>query len=302
MSVLIGTPRVSVVIPTYNRAADLRRCLRSLAAQTMKDFEVIVCDDGSTDDSAVVVSEFGDRLDVTYDWAENWGGPARPRNRGIAMARGEFIAFLDSDDWWSPEKLARSLPPLEAGADVVYHDLYRVHDATRGAGRQRVRSWSVQPPVYRNLVEMGNAIPLSSAVARTTLLRRAGGMPEERELIAMEDYECWLTVAGLTERFVRIPGSFGCYWEGGGNTSSDARTLRLLEVFVQRRARRTEWQVAPAWLAYTRARIHYRARNFDAARDELATIGARRAPWSIRLKALATRVAMWLPSEMVRSA
>ena len=295
MTVTVGAPRVSVVIPTHNRAADLRRCLGSLCAQTVQDFEVLVCDDGSTDDSADVVAEFRDALDVTYDWAENWGGAARPRNRGLALARAPFVAFLDSDDWWSPAKLERSLTALDAGADVVYHDLYRVDDVARRSGLPRVRSWSLRRPVFRDLVETGNAIPLSSAVVRASLLRSAGGMPEAREIIAMEDYECWLNLAGLTERFIRIPGILGYYWAGGGNISSDARTLRLLQVFEERQRHRPDWRGAPAWITYTRARIHFRARKYRAAREELAMLAKQRVPWSIRLKALATRVGMWLP-------
>lgn len=86
---LIG-PRVSVIIPTYNRAADLKRCLDSLTYQTYKDFEVLVCDDGSTDNSEQVIKAFSDQLNITYFWRENFGGPARPRNLGLQYATGNF--------------------------------------------------------------------------------------------------------------------------------------------------------------------------------------------------------------------
>lgn len=298
MTVTDGTPRVSVVIPTHNRAADLRRCLHSLRAQSVPDFEVLVCDDGSTDGSADVVAEFRDLLRVSYHWAENWGGAARPRNRGIALASAPYVAFLDSDDWWTPDKLERSLEALDAGADVVYHDLYRVDDAQRVARpRGRVRSWALRPPVFDSLMDTGNAIPLSSAVVRTAVLRRAGGMPEDRALIAMEDYACWFQLARLSERFVRVRGTLGYYWAGGGNISSDARTLTLLDVFEEHHREHPAWRGTPAWIAYTRARIHFRAHRYDAAREQLAALGQRQVPWSIRLKALATHVAMFWPHE-----
>src|SRR5690242_1512065 len=86
-------PRVSVVIPTYNRAREMRRCLDSLVSQSFRDFEVLVCDDGSTDETATVAAAFETRLQLAYHWAENFGGPARPRNIGLHRARGIYVAF-----------------------------------------------------------------------------------------------------------------------------------------------------------------------------------------------------------------
>ena len=97
--------------PTYNRASELRRCLNSLVIQSFQEFEVLVCDDGSTDNSSRVANSFSDILDVHYHYESNFGGPARPRNVGIKLARSPYIAFLDSDDWWTKDKLAHSFGP-----------------------------------------------------------------------------------------------------------------------------------------------------------------------------------------------
>ena len=213
-------PRVSVVIPNYNRAGDLQRCLDSLVAQTFDDFEVLICDDGSTDNSAEVAAGFSDRLDLTYETAENFGGPARPRNRGIARARAPFVAFLDSDDWWSPEKLANSVPILEAGADVVYHDLYIVRSPLQQVFDAKVESSQPRVPMFRSLLCTGISIPNSSVVVRKSLLEQIGGVCEERNLISVEDYDTWVSIARLTERFVRLEACDGYYWLGGGNISA----------------------------------------------------------------------------------
>jgi glycosyltransferase involved in cell wall biosynthesis len=226
-------PRVSVIVPTYNRARDIGRCLESLAHQTVTDFEVIVCDDGSTDGTAAVVSAYGGRLALRYHWSENFGGPARPRNIGLQLARAHYVAFLDSDDWWKSDKLERSLRRLDAGADVVYHDLHRVRSLPARLQWRRVRSRRLRAPVHDDLLQHGNALPNSSVVVRRELMRRIGGFSEERSLIAWEDYDAWLRLARLTERFERLSAPLGYYWAGGNNISSPRRLIANLERFQE---------------------------------------------------------------------
>ncbi len=224
-------PRVSVIVPTYNRARDVGRCLESLANQTVADFEVIVCDDGSTDGTGEVVATYRERLALTFHWSENFGGPARPRNIGLQLARGDYVAFLDSDDWWKPDKLERSVQRLDAGADVVYHDLYRVRSLQSRLHWRRKRSRRLSAPVFDDLLQHGNALPNSSVVVRHELMRRVGGFSEDRSLIAWEDYDAWLRLARLTERFERLGTPLGYYWDGGNNISSPRRLIANLERF-----------------------------------------------------------------------
>ncbi|MGB9592367.1 MAG: glycosyltransferase family 2 protein, partial [Candidatus Kryptoniota bacterium] len=101
---------MSVIIPTYNRADLLPRAIRSVLAQTFTDFELIVVDDGSIDNTREVVDKFT-HLDarVKYIWEPNSGRPAVPKNKGIENASGEYIAFLDHDDEWLPAKLEKQL-------------------------------------------------------------------------------------------------------------------------------------------------------------------------------------------------
>jgi len=99
-------PEVSVVIPAYNAGRTISAALASVFAQTYRDFEVIVVNDGSTDDTAQRLEEWSGRL-VTI--CQRNGGPGRARNEGIARARGRLIAFLDADDIWLPRKLERQV-------------------------------------------------------------------------------------------------------------------------------------------------------------------------------------------------
>jgi glycosyltransferase involved in cell wall biosynthesis len=98
-------PCVSVIIPTYNRAALVAEAVASVLAQTWRDFEVLVVDDGSTDHTATALAPFAGQVRVVR--RPSRGGVSAARNRGIAAARGQWLAFLDSDDLWLPEKLSR---------------------------------------------------------------------------------------------------------------------------------------------------------------------------------------------------
>jgi glycosyltransferase involved in cell wall biosynthesis len=114
-------PAVSVVLPTYNRAHFLPQAFDSLRAQTWGDWELIVVDDGSRDDSAAVVERLAPGLirPVRYILREN-GGPAAARNTGIDLARGKYLAFFDSDDCWLPHHLAASVAALESAPEVEW--------------------------------------------------------------------------------------------------------------------------------------------------------------------------------------
>jgi len=122
------TPAVSVIIPTYNRAHLLGRSIHSVLGQTYKDFELIVVDDGSTDNTEEVMSNFSDDR-IRYIRRMKNEGASVARNTGIEIARGEYIAFQDSDDEWLPEKLEKQVTILEKAppeVGVVYTGLHRL--------------------------------------------------------------------------------------------------------------------------------------------------------------------------------
>jgi glycosyltransferase involved in cell wall biosynthesis len=109
-------PRVSVVIPTYNRAACIKDAIESVLAQTFHDYEIIIVDDGSRDDTRQTIEGYGSRVQYIY---QNNAGVSAARNKGISEARGEWVAFLDSDDEWLPMKLSRQMECLAKFPDVI---------------------------------------------------------------------------------------------------------------------------------------------------------------------------------------
>jgi glycosyltransferase involved in cell wall biosynthesis len=215
---LEGGPRplFSVIIPTYNRKEKLLRALESLECQTFRDFEVLVCDDGSTDGTQEMVANFADRMPLRYFWEENFGGPARPRNIGIREARGAWICFLDADDWWYPAKLQTVAQQLDS-ADFICHDCHIVTPS----GRRRFTRKSRKPrsPLFVDFMTRGCRIITSSVSVRREIIDKAGFFTEEREFIAIEDTDLWIRISRITERFLYLPERLGAYWEDGSNIS-----------------------------------------------------------------------------------
>lgn len=222
----------SVVIPTFNRGDRLVVALDSLVAQTYKNFEVLVCDDGSTDCTRDVVEGYKKLLDLTYIWKENWGGPARPRNCGIKASKGEWICFLDSDDWWYPEKLEKCLIHL-ADNNLIYHDL-DVYSAKQKRPERTLGSWTVKNEVFNDLMIRGNAINNSSVVVKKELLLRVNCFSEEKELKFVEDYDCWLKISLIDNKFYFIPNSLGGYWMGDNASSASIRTIESMKYVYEK--------------------------------------------------------------------
>ncbi|MDD5691365.1 MAG: glycosyltransferase [Candidatus Omnitrophica bacterium] len=220
----------SIIIPTYNRAEKLNRALASLKKQTCRDFEVIVCDDGSTDHTEAVVERFSESLPVLYVRGENFGGPARPRNNGLRLAKGEWICFLDDDDWWYPQKLEIARKATD-NADLIYHDL-DIH-TPRGKSLRKEKGRRLVPPIFADLMARENCIKNSSACIRKTLAMQVGSFNEDKRIVGVEDYDFWLRASRVTCKFLYIPKSLGIYWKDKENLSVDLAKYidRINEVY-----------------------------------------------------------------------
>jgi glycosyltransferase involved in cell wall biosynthesis len=200
----------------------LLRALKSLAAQTFRDFEVIVCDDGSTEDVFSVVDSFKGTLRAAYTRIDNSGGPARPRNLAARMAKSDWISFLDSDDWWDSDRMEAVAEALGDDVDLLYHPLRFVAKRGRPARRGlfRVVGFPMRGEPLRHMALFGNPIPNSAAVVRRSLLERIGGICEDPRLVAYEDYDTWLRLIEIGARVRFLNRTLGSYWIGDDSISA----------------------------------------------------------------------------------
>lgn len=212
-------PRVSVVIPAYRAAAFIEKTLATVAAQTFKDLEVVVVDDGSPDDTQAVVERFLAASGLAGTCLRQPNKKiAAARNHGLDHARGEFIAFLDHDDLWRPEKLAVVMSEFDRrpDTDLVHHPCRIVDPAGLALGL--THNGFPGPDLYRSLLFSGNALCPSAVTVRAAKVREVGRFREDPAFDTTEDYDLWLRLARVA-RFRFIPDVLGDYLMAGGGAS-----------------------------------------------------------------------------------
>ena len=186
-------PKVSVIIPTYNRARLMKRAIRSVLNQMYQDFEIIIVDDASTDNTKEVVESFNAER-IKYIRHEINEGEAAARNTGIKSASGKFIASHDSDDEWLPEKLGRQVRTLENSppkVGVVYTGFWRI----KGDGKTYFPPSGItkkEGDIHRELLK-GNFVGTPTTLVKRECFERAG-MFDER-LHHLVDWEMWIRIS-----------------------------------------------------------------------------------------------------------
>jgi glycosyltransferase involved in cell wall biosynthesis len=192
---------VSVIIPTWNRADCVVNAIESALAQTYRNIEVLVCDDGSNDHTKEIVSALPDRR-IRWIPGEHSECPAIPKNRGIRHSKGEWLAFLDSDDTWRPRKLELQFEAISRyNTTAACTNAWRIQK--KGHNSETFIFWN-RPRVQFNDILAGNIIINSSVLLQKKLIARVSGFPENKELIAIEDYALWLRILTITDfAFVR---------------------------------------------------------------------------------------------------
>jgi GT2 family glycosyltransferase len=187
-------PLVSVIIPAFNVAAWIGETIQSVLRQSYRPIEVIVVDDGSTDDTALVAGKFGNAL--TYLRQPN-AGVGAARNTGFKASRGDLIAFVDADDLWLPGKLEEQVALLKSKPEFgwVYTDAFIV-DHTAGKVLDRVgRTHSLPDGDIAGSLLLNNFIACPTPLIRRSLLARVGGFDERRSLTVAADWLMWLRLA-----------------------------------------------------------------------------------------------------------
>ena len=275
---------VSVVIATYNMGRYLPQAVQSVLAQSYANVDLQIVDDGSTDDTPAILRRWDGHPRVRL-YSQANAGKARAMNQGVALSGGSFIAFLDADDVWLPEKLSRQMPLFAARSEVgvVYSDYERMDGA--GAplpkGPTHLHRGRVSGPL---LIE--NFVPYSTGVVRRECFERIGGFDETIRMGL--DYDLWLRLSAHCQ-FDFIPAPTARYRIWAGQMSKDYRQryksgIRIMQNFLARNPGTVEQAVVRSAWAHTYTGrgnvLLWREKDRRAAlRDYLRALSFRPAYW-----------------------
>ena len=218
-------PFFSIILPTYNQADFLKVCLKSVFDQSYKNWELLIIDNNSTDNTQKIIKQYKNKKIRVYK-IKNYGILAKSRNLGIKKSKSEWICFLDSDDKWYPDKLKEIKKRIDKKeGDLFYHDL--VFENKKFIFKKKIsdKSKTVTKPILKYFAKNGNGIGQSSAVVKKELFKKINYISENKGKYSWEDFDTWIKISKKTEKFVRIPKILGSIWIGPENISNLDRQI-----------------------------------------------------------------------------
>ncbi len=221
---MIEKPLVSIILPTYNRALQLKKAIDSVFMQSYENWELLIIDNFSEDNSLDVINTF-DQSKVSVLQIKNNGIIGKSRNVGITNAKGKYIAFLDSDDLWESCKLEKTIEILiREKVDFIYHNcLIKKKNSSKPSRCRKLNN-----NAYDDLILNGNTIVTSSVVLSKNIFKNLK-FSEENNFIGWEDYDLWIKIAMKNYKFRFIPEILGSYNVGNDNFDNPKRVLHNIE-------------------------------------------------------------------------
>jgi glycosyltransferase involved in cell wall biosynthesis len=275
---------VSVVIPAYNCADFVGAAIESVLTQTHPALEIIAINDGSTDGTEGVLKSFGTRVRAL---SQPNRGMSAARNRGCELANGEWVAFLDADDTWLPEKLEKQ---LRAGEDpevgLVYTNRYNIGAKGDLPDVQSEIEPMCSGDVFLHLLTIGNNITASSVLVRRSIVRDFGGF--EQSIRGTEDWDLWIRIAA-TWKIAACPEPLVCYRFHGGMISGDpTRMVSARDRVIERALASERGQQLPSRVRRRIIATTARANAVNAAKSGHSRIALSQFAKSLRVNPLSS--------------
>jgi len=226
-------PKVSVIIPTYNRSALLRRTVQSVLNQTFTDYEIVIVNNSSTDDTRKMIESLNDQRIKVYD-TQNGGIIASSRNMGIKNSQGDYISFLDDDDLWTPDKLEKQAAYLDKNPQffLVYSPVWTIDENDVKKEFLAIKRHPREGDLFEELVR-GNYIPQLTVMIRRVVAEKIGVFNTEPEYRSIEDYDYWLRIASRYKiGYINEP--LGLYRVHSGGVSKSVNESLLNQMVLKK--------------------------------------------------------------------
>ena len=234
-------------MPSYNHGHYIDKAIKSVINQSYSNWELIIIDNSSTDDTRNVVSQIKDERIIFLEVC-NDGIVANSRNIGIDKAKGEWLAFLDADDIWYKNKLEECSLNFNDGVNLLYHNMDIIWEAKKIRMRRMTNSLKPTQLIWKSLILNGNFIVNSSVVVRKSLVLQSGKLDENKNLIAVEDYDLWIKIGYLFSGFRLIKTALGQYREHANSLSKRDMSVPHIKVCYKYFKKLNENEIAKAKL------------------------------------------------------
>ncbi len=205
--------KFSVIMPVYCGAITVRKAIESVLAQTYENFELILINDMSSDNSMQILNEFKPHPKVTVLASSTNNGIGATRNAGIQVATGDYISFLDQDDIWYHDKLdSDALTFMDSKADIICHSLFVVNEIKHTGAKRMPRKWEMwEDDMFRQLLFYRNELSISAASIKREVVDKIGNFTIDTTLAYVEDYDYWLRAAQQKLKFQYTKSLVGEY-------------------------------------------------------------------------------------------
>lgn len=221
-------PDVSVIIPSYNYGHLIKRCIDSILSQTYENFEIIIVDNYSSDNTEQVISSIKDNR-INFIQINNNGCIAKSRNVGIKYSRGKYIAFCDADDWWDSNKLEECMELFD-NYDMVYHKL-KIQNSI--GSKSKIVGRSPHSSLSKDILLNGNFINQSSVIVKKEWLEKINYIDEDINIVGVEDCDTWIRLDLIGCKIGYVNKSLGYLWVGN-SFSASRKQIKKEETLLNR--------------------------------------------------------------------
>jgi len=257
-------PLITIIIPSYKRFHKIKKALSSIQTQSFQDWELIVVDNNSKDGTKELVSSLNDDR-IKFFEINNNGFISKSRNLGIEKSNGKYLAFLDSDDWWTTNKLQIVEKYINKGYKFLYHDMY-ISKKNNLIKTKTKYCRELFKPIYSDLIENGPAFPTSSVVVEKKLFNLTKNFDETKDLITWEDYDAWIKFSKINEEFIKLPGVLGYIKIDNENLLSSDKSIKNIYYF---KSRYIQKKTLPIWCLFSLVRSYILKKDFRNAKTNL---------------------------------
>lgn len=255
--------KYSIIIPTYNSQEYILRCINSILYQTYKYYEILIIDNSSQDNTIKLVKDLNITKNIKIiEGFQNSGVIAKSRNAGIYSASGEWICFLDSDDFWHPNKLMEC-DKFTKDFEVIYHKLRYYDNINNNIVFKHLCDTNnlINDP-YKSYLDLGIALTTSGTIVKKNILIKLQGFDEDKELIGGEDLDLWLRLAKNKFRFKYIEKVLAYYMLGGNHHVTSDRTGLTLNAALKRKLTKDKEVIYWIELSLFRINLSLKKLNF----------------------------------------